>query len=69
MIFDTKWIISIEASVTLTIDWCLARKYDHDELQTLVGVFEVAEHWLNLVGACCVLAKRRLRSDRHSSVI
>jgi hypothetical protein len=53
----------------LTINRGLSRQDDDDELQPLVGVLEVAEHGLHLVGARGVLAETRLTHDGHARIV
>lgn len=52
----------------LTVDGRLARQDDHHQLQTLVGVLEVAEHGLHAVRPLGVLAEAGLTLDGHPSV-
>ena len=55
--------------LTPTIDGCLARQYDDNQLQTLILLLEVFEHWLDLLDAVGVLAEARLAHDRHAGVV
>lgn len=52
----------------LTVDGRLAGQDDHHQLQTLVGVLEVAEHGLHAVRPLGVLAEAGLTLNGHPSV-
>jgi hypothetical protein len=52
-----------------TIDGCLARQYDDNQLQTLILLFEVFEHWLDLFDADGVFAKAWLANNWHAGIV
>lgn len=52
-----------------TIDGCLARQYDDNQLQTLILLLEVFEHWLDLLDADGVLAEAWLANNWHAGVV
>jgi len=53
---------------SLTVDRCLARQDNDNQLETGVGVLEIAEHWLHLVSVGGILTEARLAHDGHAGV-
>lgn len=62
-------IYKLISQAALTVDGCFPWQNHHDELEALVGVFQVAEHGLHLVGPSGVLTETRLAHDRHARVV
>lgn len=52
-----------------TINGCLSRQHNDDQLQRLESGLQVSEHRLDLIGPGRVLAEARLAYDGHAGVV
>lgn len=61
--------ICIQYVRILTIDWCFARKDDHNQLQTNIRHLEVFEHGLHAVCSLGVFTETWLALNGHASIL
>ena len=52
-----------------SVDRCLARKNDHNQLQTIVSRFEKFKHRFHLFNTRGILAEARLTNNGHASIV